>query len=263
MTVPPYYAPPPAYMPLKSKRPAVAALATGVAALVFSWVPVLGLILGVAAGVLGVLGIKRSARTMSVVGLSLGGLSVLINVVVLAAVASASNTSPTGRQVAIAGTSDPSTQAPETTEPTTEAPETTEPTTEAPERTEPTAEAPETTEPTIEAPETTEPPAPTYRTPKPSDFRLTVKNTSKHCFGSAGCNIRYRVKVALKNGVSFDPDMTYDVTFDVLGGEDGPVTGTFSLEEGDTYSGYDLEGFLSTSSSGRKLTAKVTDIEEG
>jgi hypothetical protein len=31
-------------------------------------------------------------------------------------------------------------------------------------------------------------------TPEPSDFELTVKTLSKQCFGSAGCNITYRIQ---------------------------------------------------------------------
>jgi hypothetical protein len=254
VTVPPlqYAAAPHVPMPRKGKGLAITALVVGAFALILSWVPVFGLLLGVVAGVFGAIGLMKSNKVLSVLGLALGGLSVFINIIVLAALAAAADTSQTSARQ-IGSVAEPTTATPVATEPAMAAPATTEPTTAAPATTEPTT-APATTEP---AP----PPAPAFGTPKPGDFILTVKNTSKQCFGSAGCNIEYRVKVALRDGIELDPDKSYDVTFDVRGGEDGPVTGTFTVEDGG-YSGYDLDGFLSTSSSGKKLTAKATDVEE-
>jgi hypothetical protein len=242
MTIPhlQYAAPQPAQAPPKGKGFAITALVLGIVALIFSWVPVFGLILGALAVVFGVVGLLKSSRPMSIVGLVLGSLAMLINIIILAAAAAA-----------VKDVTAPSGPALSTVEPTTAA-ATTEQTTAPPTAEETTDSA--TTEPAA-------PPAPAYRTPKASDFLLTVKNTSKKCFGSAGCLIDYKVKVALSNSVNLDPDKSYEVTFDIKGDESGPITGSFTVEDG-SYSGSDLEGSASTASSSKKLTAKVTDIEE-
>ncbi|MEV6303337.1 hypothetical protein AB0M02_28265 [Actinoplanes sp. NPDC051861] len=248
---PPYYAPmppmTPPFTPQPSRGLAITALAVGGTALLLSWIPGVGLVLGVVAGVFGVLGIMRSTRWMSILGTALGGVALLINVLVLAAVAFAADavSNAESRTAAV---------APVSTVPTVPAMPVVDPTTEAP------SPEPTTEEPTPEPEPTT--PAPSYKTPKPSHFALTVKTMSKECFGSAGCLVDYRIKVAMKSDVTFDPDKNYDITFDVFGDEDGPRTGTFTLSGDGSYVGYDLEGDLSTSSSGQKLTAKVTDIEE-
>jgi hypothetical protein len=65
----------------------------------------------------------------------------------------------------------------------------------------------------------------------------------------------------VKHGADLDPDQSYDVTFDVRGDEDGPITGTFTVQNGEV-SSYDLEGVASTGSSGTKLTVKVTNVDE-
>jgi hypothetical protein len=104
------------------------------------------------------------------------------------------------------------------------------------------------------APETTE--APTFGKPKLTDFKLAVKTLKKSCFGSAGCNITYRVVVTYK-GPALDPATDYTVTYAVKGGDD-PQTNTFTVT-GTDYT-YDEQEFISTPRSSSKLTAVVTDI---
>lgn len=102
------------------------------------------------------------------------------------------------------------------------------------------------------------PPAPTNVAAKPKDFRLTVKITGKQCFGSAGCLIDYKIVVSNAAALYYDPSVTYDVTFEVRGGEDGPVIDTTEM----TGTSYDVPtGHVSTSSSKAKITAKVTAVE--
>lgn len=96
-----------------------------------------------------------------------------------------------------------------------------------------------------------------YR-PKPADFKLTVKVLSKKCFGSAGCNVSYRVEVGYVGASQPSPEDTWRVTYAVSGVEDGPQVNSFILT-GDQYS-IDEEEFAQTKSSKAKLTAKVTDI---
>ena len=105
-----------------------------------------------------------------------------------------------------------------------------------------------------DAPETTAAAA----EPKPRDFDLTVKTLSKQCFGSAGCNITYRVEVGY-DGPPLDSSNSYEVVYEVRGGEDGPQINTLTVE-GDQ-SSVDSEESISTNSAGRKLTAVVTSVD--
>jgi hypothetical protein len=112
-----------------------------------------------------------------------------------------------------------------------------------------------TSQPAAE-PAATEPPA---NAPTPKDFTLTVKILSKQCFGSAGCNITFRVELS-SNGVSPDPDKTYEVTYEVRGVEDGPQINTLTIEGGKYRA--DEEEFASTKSAATKLKAVITDVAE-
>ena len=117
-----------------------------------------------------------------------------------------------------------------------------------------------TSKPAPTVAETTTPPAPTeptYATPRKTDFQLTAKILGKECFGSAGCNLSYRVMVAY-NGAGLDPAVTYEVVYEVRGGEDGAVTNTLKVT-GDQ-SSVDEEEAVSTKSKASKLTVVVTDV---
>ncbi|MET7709888.1 hypothetical protein [Micromonospora sp. NPDC005413] len=105
---------------------------------------------------------------------------------------------------------------------------------------------------------TTAPAAPAYDTPAKGDFKLKVKTLRKQCFGSAGCNITYRIDVTY-TGDGLDPSRTYEVTYEVKGAED-PVINTFEVT-GDSAS-VQQEETASTKRSGDKLTAVVTDVSE-
>lgn len=102
------------------------------------------------------------------------------------------------------------------------------------------------------------PAAKSYK-PTKLDFVLKVKITEKKCFGSAGCNVTYHIDMTY-TGDTLDPSETWLITYQVAGVEDGPAINTLELT-GDEYS-YDEEEFGQTSSSSKKLTAKVTDIEK-
>ena len=124
-------------------------------------------------------------------------------------------------------------------------------------RTAATAPAPTATEATTEVTSApaTDPPA---VTPKIRDFKLTVKVLSKQCFGSAGCSLTYRVDAGWPDG--YDPDVEYEVVYEVRGGEDGPQINTMTVQ-GDSYERSQEES-ISTSSAGKRLTAVVTSVEE-
>lgn len=101
--------------------------------------------------------------------------------------------------------------------------------------------------------------APPAVAPKPSDFTLTVKTLSKQCFGSAGCNVTFRIEVGY-DGPTLDPSTTWEVTYEVRGPEDGTQINTLTVQ-GDQ-SSVDQEEMASTKSSAVKLKAIVTDVSE-
>lgn len=108
---------------------------------------------------------------------------------------------------------------------------------------------------------TTETPSePELHALKASDLDLTVKTTSKQCFGSAGCNVEYKVKVAFAIPDPGELAGTYDVTYKISGDESGPIIETLTVYPDGKY---DVnEGYASTKSKYVKLVAKVTDVEE-
>jgi hypothetical protein len=108
-----------------------------------------------------------------------------------------------------------------------------------------------------EEPVTTEP-ATTYPEPKPSDFDLEVKVLKKENFGSGGSLVTFRIEAGWSE--TYDPDKTYEVTYEVRGPEDGPMVNTFEVT-GDEYR-TDQEETASTPSASTRLTARVTDVEE-
>jgi hypothetical protein len=110
------------------------------------------------------------------------------------------------------------------------------------------------------APEVTSVPAtdPPAVVPKAKDFTLIVKVLSKKCFGSAGCSLTYRVDAGWPDGL--DPDVEYEVIYEVRGGEDGPQINTMTVQ-GDSYERSQEES-ISTSSAGKRLTAVATSVEE-
>ncbi|WP_173061762.1 hypothetical protein [Phytohabitans houttuyneae] len=100
---------------------------------------------------------------------------------------------------------------------------------------------------------------PAYDEPTKSDFKLSIKVLKKECFGSAGCNIVFRIQVAASASFdkTLDPSKTYEVTYEVLGGED-PLQNTFELTGDQSY--VEEEEIISTATSNAKLTAVVLDV---
>jgi hypothetical protein len=103
-------------------------------------------------------------------------------------------------------------------------------------------------------------PEPEYYEPTKRDFELTVKTLGKECFGSAGCNIEFRIEVTQDFTQQLDPLKTYEVTYEVRGTEDSPYINTLEVTGDEYYTDeYELAG---TTTSGAKLTAVVTDVTE-
>lgn len=95
--------------------------------------------------------------------------------------------------------------------------------------------------------------------PTAANVKLTVKTTSKECFGSAGCNVQWSIEATLARGVRVDDPC--DVTYEVRGLTDVQIH-TLRLLGGESYE-QDGYQFGQTSSSSKKLTAKVTEVECG
>jgi hypothetical protein len=115
--------------------------------------------------------------------------------------------------------------------------------------------------PTIQAaaaPAATEPPAPSYPEPKKSDFTLRAKVIKLDRFGSAGNLITYKVEAGW--GPTYDPDKTYELVYEVRGGEDGPVTNYMNIT-GDKYE-QPSEETISTRPGVEKLRISVISVDE-
>jgi hypothetical protein len=112
-------------------------------------------------------------------------------------------------------------------------------------------------EPTPEPEPRTEEPA--AFDPKPKDFKVGIKVLEKQCFGSAGCSITFRIIPSYVGSQPFPDEGRTEVTYVVTGGEDD-ITNTFEIDsEGTAH--FDEEEFVDTSSSSRKLVAKVTEVD--
>jgi hypothetical protein len=108
-----------------------------------------------------------------------------------------------------------------------------------------------------EEPATTEP-ASAYPEPKLSDFTLKLVELKREKFGSAGANVTYKIEAGW--GPTYDPDKTYQLIYEVRGGEDGPERNYLEVI-GDEYRTED-EQSISTANVDGKLTVKAVDIEE-
>ncbi|WP_091178192.1 hypothetical protein [Microlunatus flavus] len=95
--------------------------------------------------------------------------------------------------------------------------------------------------------------------PKKSDFKLGVKTLSKECFGSAGCNVSFRIKPSYVGSQDLPTSGEIEVTYKITGLQD-PVENTFTVDGEGTIT-YTKEEDGQTQSKGDKLGAKVTDVE--
>jgi hypothetical protein len=91
----------------------------------------------------------------------------------------------------------------------------------------------------------------------PRNFKLGIRVRSKECFGSAGCILE----------VQIDPDYvgnqdvstgSWELTYEIRGGEDGPLIETMTLKNG-TFS-FPAEQSIDTPSTSTQLTAVVTSV---
>ncbi|MEV6903168.1 hypothetical protein [Amycolatopsis sp. NPDC051372] len=96
----------------------------------------------------------------------------------------------------------------------------------------------------------------------PAKFTMSLKVLSKHCFGSAGCN----VEVIPDESLKYDgpqSDLAYysggcSLTYEIDGDESGEVVETAQSSGAGSWQVHSTS--LSTASSKTKVSAKVTDV---
>lgn len=93
--------------------------------------------------------------------------------------------------------------------------------------------------------------------PLVSDFTITVDVLSKQCFGSAGCNLTYRVQPSY-HGPALDLGQQYTVTYQINGTQDGAQVASFTMQG--TSAQVQQQETAQTASSGTQLTAQVTNV---
>lgn len=90
----------------------------------------------------------------------------------------------------------------------------------------------------------------------PSKFSITLKTTSKQCFGSYGCNVTVEPVIAYDGP---EVTQTCDITYEVTGDKDGAITET---AQGTTPGNYlAMPTILTSASSKASVSASVTAVE--
>lgn len=107
---------------------------------------------------------------------------------------------------------------------------------------------------------TSSPPKLAYPPLTPKDITLKVKILEKKCFGSAGCNVEFRISSFEVTPGKLDPEATYEVTYTYKGLSD-PVENRFTLS-GDGTGSVDESEYGQTKSKTSKVTAVVTSVEK-
>lgn len=105
----------------------------------------------------------------------------------------------------------------------------------------------------------TEDPEPIYTEVEVDDFTIELRTTERQCFGSAGCNVTVEPELTyLGDSEAIDPDAVYEITYEIRGGDSGPVIETAELSD-QTNLNYSPT-LIQTASSGTKVSVEVTDV---
>lgn len=88
------------------------------------------------------------------------------------------------------------------------------------------------------------------------DVRLSFVETSRECFGSAGCNVGIKVHADVDHSKLLDS--AWDVTYQVRGGDE-PQLQTFTINPDGSYD--PPEAFLAVVPKNAKLAVTVTRVE--
>lgn len=92
---------------------------------------------------------------------------------------------------------------------------------------------------------------------KAEDLQLRVKTLSQQCFGSAGCNVAFTIRVSYSGTTPLD-DTEHQITYKVIGGTE-PLINTLTLAG--TQITVDEREVISTRSAASKLRAQIVEIE--
>lgn len=106
-------------------------------------------------------------------------------------------------------------------------------------------------------PKTTATPAHVPYIPAPADFQLTVQVLEQKCFGSAGCNVTFRIDVGYSGQYMRAGEGPYEIVYTVAGTED-PFIGRFTLMPPDQFTV--TEEYVTTPPGDGALTATVTQV---
>ncbi|AEK08118.1 hypothetical protein SEA_EJIMIX_57 [Mycobacterium phage Ejimix] len=93
--------------------------------------------------------------------------------------------------------------------------------------------------------------------PVPGDFQVGVNVIERQCYGSAGCNVRFKIDPRY-NGPILPETMRFTVVYEVLGCDDGKV-GNFDMV-GDKWSQLGDWEYCSTPDG--QLSARVVQVVE-
>ncbi|GAA3233255.1 hypothetical protein MTQ10_11235 [Streptomyces sp. XM83C] len=105
-----------------------------------------------------------------------------------------------------------------------------------------------------------------HSTPEPShaavdedDFSIELRTTERHCFGSAGCNVTVEPELTYLGLTSeLDPDATYEITYEILGDESGPIIETAELTDRTSLTYHQTS--VSTDSSSTTVSVEITEV---
>lgn len=117
----------------------------------------------------------------------------------------------------------------------------------------------------VETPETTPNPVgtPSSWRLQPSDLELKIDVRDKECFGSAGCNIEFRLDGGVTDAVRArlaSGDRSYEVRYEVSGFTDGKQVGTLEIAPDSSFV-QDSFQFGQTPREGTKLKVRVIEVK--
>ncbi|MET9757680.1 hypothetical protein ABZ016_01265 [Streptomyces sp. NPDC006372] len=102
-------------------------------------------------------------------------------------------------------------------------------------------------------------PEPTYSEIDAESFTIELRTTERQCFGSAGCNMTVEPRLTyLGLTEDIDPDVVYEITYEIRGGESGPVIKTAELSDR-TSLNY-TPSVISTASASSKVSVEISDV---
>ncbi|MEH0587411.1 hypothetical protein QA942_26325 [Streptomyces sp. B21-106] len=101
-------------------------------------------------------------------------------------------------------------------------------------------------------------PDPAYEQVDADSFTMKLRTTSRHCFGSAGCNVTVEPDLTYVGIGDIDPAAVYEITYEVRGDKSGPVIETAELSN-QTSLNY-TPTLISTASVGTKVSVEITGV---